>query len=230
MAKLPSFNAYISRIEDIRSEVIDSDLIFWFKGDLGTIQLLFTLFGTKSVRNRFFCDSLEELDASILKSADPCTLILSSSIGLASVDLAIKHASALTVNCKTLLIAKSIRASDAKRYISTGVDGLILEKSIVKQSGALLQFFKAVKHSEKFFDPAIELGQLPPPSLKRDQLTDREFQVLLKLSDGCTNEEISASLGCSLYTARDHVNSILHKFGASNRTAAVVYAIRNEII
>ena len=230
MSRLPSYRAYVSRVEEIRLEVIDSDLVFWFKGDLGSIQLLFTLFGSKSVRERFFCDSLDQLDASLRQSVDPCTLILSTSIGFANVDLAIQRASSLSVNCRTLLIAKSISVATANRYVDSGVDGLILEKSIIRQSGALLQFFKAVKCFKTFVDPAIVLDQSLLASRGRVELTDREFKVLLKLSEGCTNEEISASLGCSIYTARDHVNHIIHKFGVSNRTAAVVYAIRNEIL
>ena len=87
--------AYESRIEEIRSEIIDSDLLFWFQGDLGAIHLLFTLFGTKSDRPRFFCASLDELDASLRQSRSPSSLILSTSIGFANVDLAIELASRL---------------------------------------------------------------------------------------------------------------------------------------
>ena len=230
MSKLPSFRSYTSRIEAIRAEIIDSELLFWFQGDLGAIQLLFTLFGTKSDRPRYFCASLDELDVSLRQSRSPSSLILSTSIGFANVDLAIELASRLSPNCRTLLIAKTITATAAKRYVDIGIDGLILEKSIIRQSGALLNYFKAVKLSETFVDPAIELGHSLPLALRRDELTDREFAVLLKLAEGCTNEEISVSLGCSIYTARDHVNVIIRKFGVANRTAAVVYAIRNEIL
>jgi len=230
LSKLPSFRTYASRIEEIRAEIIDSDLLFWFQGDLGTIQLLFTLFGTKSDRPRFFCASLEELDASLRQSRSPSNLILSTSIGFANVDLAIELASRLSPNCRTLLIAKKITATAAQRYIDSGIDGLILEKSIIRQSGALLNYFKAVKLNETYFDPAIAPREplLDTPGL--DTLTDREFAVLLKLAEGCTNDEISVFLGCSIYTARDHVNVIIRKFGVANRTAAVVYAIRNEIL
>jgi DNA-binding NarL/FixJ family response regulator len=230
LSRLPSFRAYESRIEEIRSEIIDSDLLFWFQGDLGTIHLLFTLFGTKSDRPRFFCASLDELDASLRQSRSPSSLILSTSIGFANVDLAIELASRLSPNCRTLLIAKTIRAAAAKHYVDSGIDGLILEKSIIRQSGALLDYFKAVNLSETFVDPAIELGHSLPLALRRDELTDREFAVLLKLEEGSTNHEISVSLGCSIYTARDHVNVIIRKFGVANRTAAVVHAIRNEIL
>lgn len=230
MSKLPSFRSYASRIEEIRAEIIDSDLLFWFQGDLGTIQLLFTLFGTKSDRPRFFCASLDELDASLRQSRSPSSLILSASIGFANVDLAIELASRLSPNCRTLLIAKTITAAAAKRYADSGIDGLILEKSIIRQSGALLNYFKAVKLNETYFDPAIAPRESLPDGPELDRLTDREFAVLLKLAEGCTNDEISASLGCSVYTARDHVNVIMRKFGVANRTAAVVYAIRNEIL
>lgn len=52
------------------------------------------------------------------------------------------------------------------------------------------------------------------------RLTDRERDVLDLLSLGASNGEIAAQLGISLSTVKKHVNAILRKLNAANRTQA----------
>jgi DNA-binding NarL/FixJ family response regulator len=58
-------------------------------------------------------------------------------------------------------------------------------------------------------------------------LTNRELEVLSLAAGGLKNREISESLGVSEQTVKNHVSSVLHKFGVPNRTQAVSYAIRH---
>ncbi len=58
-------------------------------------------------------------------------------------------------------------------------------------------------------------------------LTDRELEILKKVSTGLTNAEIGYSLGISAQTVKNHVTSILRKLAVNDRTQAVVTALRN---
>jgi len=58
-------------------------------------------------------------------------------------------------------------------------------------------------------------------------LTRREQQILVHLSLGLSNREIARSLHISLETVKEHVQNVLRKVQASDRTAAAVWAIRN---
>jgi DNA-binding NarL/FixJ family response regulator len=60
-------------------------------------------------------------------------------------------------------------------------------------------------------------------------LTRREQQILVHLSLGLSNREISNSLKISLETVKEHVQNVLRKIKAADRTAAAVWAIRNGI-
>lgn len=51
-------------------------------------------------------------------------------------------------------------------------------------------------------------------------LTPREVDVLRRLADGLTDQEIAESLTLSPRTVESHVSSILHKLGARNRAEA----------
>lgn len=57
-------------------------------------------------------------------------------------------------------------------------------------------------------------------------LTERELEILRKVSDGMTNAEIGFALGISAQTVKNHVTSILRKLAVNDRTQAVVTALR----
>lgn len=63
-----------------------------------------------------------------------------------------------------------------------------------------------------------------------EQLTDREKEILLLLAEGKTNQEIADELYIALKTVKVHVSNILGKLEVSDRTQAVVYAYKNELI
>ncbi|MBN2386755.1 MAG: response regulator transcription factor [Anaerolineales bacterium] len=57
-------------------------------------------------------------------------------------------------------------------------------------------------------------------------LSEREMEVLSCVVHGMSNKEIAISLGISHQTVKNHVTSILRKFGVEDRTQAVVYALK----
>lgn len=58
-------------------------------------------------------------------------------------------------------------------------------------------------------------------------LTDRELEILGKISEGMTNAEIGTTLGISAQTVKNHVTSILRKLAVNDRTQAVVTALKH---
>jgi len=61
-------------------------------------------------------------------------------------------------------------------------------------------------------------------------LSLREQQVLEQLTVGGTNREIAATLFISEETVKSHVSNILSKLGLENRTQAISYALKNDIV
>lgn len=57
-------------------------------------------------------------------------------------------------------------------------------------------------------------------------LTNRELEILRRISDGMTNAEIGEALGISTQTVKNHITSILRKLAVNDRTQAVVTAFR----
>jgi DNA-binding NarL/FixJ family response regulator len=61
-------------------------------------------------------------------------------------------------------------------------------------------------------------------------LTDRETQVLPLVAEGLSNPQIGEVLRISPRTAQTHVNSIIRKLSARNRTHAAVLAVQNQLL
>ena len=60
-------------------------------------------------------------------------------------------------------------------------------------------------------------------------LTKREFQVLRHLAYGLSNREIAKSLEISIETVKEHVQNILRKLDAADRTEAAVWAVKRGL-
>lgn len=61
-------------------------------------------------------------------------------------------------------------------------------------------------------------------------LTNREVQVLRHVAMGLSNREIGAALEISIETVKEHVQNILRKLEASDRTEAAVWAVKKGLV
>ena len=64
----------------------------------------------------------------------------------------------------------------------------------------------------------------------KNQLTDREIELLYYMADGLSNKGIAEKLFISENTVKYHIRNILQKFGVQNRTEAVALAIRRGLL
>lgn len=72
-------------------------------------------------------------------------------------------------------------------------------------------------------DSTGEGVEIDPP------LTQRETEVLVKLTEGLTNKQIATELHISYETVKEHVQHVLRKIGVTDRTQAAVWAVRKAL-
>lgn len=113
----------------------------------------------------------------------------------------------------------------AFRAFRAGAVGYVLKNMLRKD---LLETIRMVQNGRKRIPPEIaqELGEYAV----EDALTEREIEVLRSIAIGASNKIIGARLGVSENTVKTHVQSILTKLGANDRTHAVTIAIRRGYI
>lgn len=63
-----------------------------------------------------------------------------------------------------------------------------------------------------------------------EDLTEREMEILLLLAKGKTNQDIADELFIALKTVKTHVSNLLSKLEVQDRTQAVIYAFKNNLV
>jgi two-component system, NarL family, response regulator DevR len=110
---------------------------------------------------------------------------------------------------------------------------------VLKQVGnqELLRAIEAVRQGKALLDPQVtqrvlqrmrRTEHLLDASAFRD-LSRREMEVLLLVSQGKSNQEIADTLAVTEKTARNHVSSLLEKLNLSNRVELATYAVTHHI-
>src|SRR5699024_2813377 len=118
--------------------------------------------------------------------------------------------------------------------IRSGADGFVLKSGDPRH---LLTAVHATASQGAFFSPPIARRLLDSPVVEQysaytnarsrfEQLTPREQEILIRLSEGATNAEIATAFHLAPGTVKVHVSSILRTTGARNRVEAALIAIR----
>jgi DNA-binding NarL/FixJ family response regulator len=114
---------------------------------------------------------------------------------------------------------------DIYRALQAGAHGYLL-KDIPRE-----EFFTALRsvHRGEYCIPPQIAARLAQRTSSSD-LSGRELEVLNLIVAGKTNKEIGAILDVSENTVKSHVNAILAKLNANDRTHAATSALRRGIV
>ena len=121
-------------------------------------------------------------------------------------------------------VAKSI-IRGASDYLVKGAGRAellsVMSRAVKNQEPPESSIFNRVQHL---------MSRRKDKNLTNFKLTNREVQVLRHLGLGLSNAEISTSLGISIETVKEHVQNILRKTNATDRTQVAVWAVRERLI
>jgi two-component system, NarL family, response regulator len=110
---------------------------------------------------------------------------------------------------------------DIYRSLKAGACGYLL-KDVPSQE--LFDGIRKVNAGQKYLMSQVTLRLIE--RLQGEELTERELEVLALMIQGKSNHEISEVLCVVDGTVKFHVHNILQKLGASDRTQAVVTALK----
>ena len=125
-------------------------------------------------------------------------------------------------DAKILLLTTFNDEEYITKAINFGCKGYILKQNI----DSLVPALNAVGAGSIVFDSEI-ISKIPQTKPARSQfkedLNDRETDILELVADGLNNKEIASRLSLSEGTVRNYVSSILEKLNLRDRTQLVVY-------
>lgn len=114
---------------------------------------------------------------------------------------------------------------DIYRGLQAGAKGYVLKDTTSEE---LLGAIRTVHKGRKYIPPEVALKLAE--RINSTNLTEREMDVLRSLVSGKNNQEIGADLSITEGTVKFHINNILTKLGVSDRTQAVVMALKRGLV
>src|ERR1700690_1760917 len=114
---------------------------------------------------------------------------------------------------------------DIYRALEAGVRGYILKEMVHTE---VVRAIRTVYTGKRLMPP--EVAERLSEYFPQVALTPREVEVLGCVAKGMANKEIAHQLGTASGTIKMHVQNILEKLGASDRTHAVTIAMERGIL
>ena len=128
-------------------------------------------------------------------------------------------------DAKVLVLTSFGEADGVALALKSGAAGAITKTA---EDAELISVIRNIAAGGKYISTEIEklLTESPPVP----KLTPRQREILAYMTKGLTNVEIAKILRIRKDTVEEHVNLLLAKLYASNRTEAVAIAMRKQLI
>jgi len=126
---------------------------------------------------------------------------------------------------KTIILTTFVGEEDVYRSLSAGAKGYLLKG---EEPAVMLACIRKVVQGGRHIPSQVSdkfMDRIPD-----DALSARELEVLNLLVEGKSNQEAAATLSISESTIKFHVNHILAKLNAADRTQAVITALRRGLV
>ncbi|MBW4455504.1 MAG: response regulator transcription factor [Nostoc indistinguendum CM1-VF10] len=114
---------------------------------------------------------------------------------------------------------------DIYRGLQAGAKGYLLKDA---KANELLNAIRMVNRGQQYIPP--EVGAKLVQRMSNPELSERELEVLGLMAQGMSNSDIATALTIGESTVKSHVNRILSKLGVSDRTQAVIIAVKRGIV
>ena len=170
---------------------------------------------------------------SVLESKKPDLLLLDINMpGKNGLEI-IEEIKKLNFNVKIILLTVHNEVDYLLKAVEIGADGYVLKDS---GSAELVDAIEIVMSGESYIQPDMipmlnsKMIAKNSDKEKMKNLTKRELEVLVLVSEGMFNKEIADKLSISERTVKNHISSIFKKIDVADRTQAAVFAIRNNLI
>ena len=138
---------------------------------------------------------------------------------------AIKEIRAEFPEAKIIALTSYDGDQDIYRALEAGVRGYLLKEMVHTE---VLTAIRKVFAGQKLM--SREVSERVAGYFPQSALTPREIEVLNLVAAGKANKEIAAHLGAASGTVKIHVQNILAKLNAADRTQAVTIALQRGII
>jgi len=134
---------------------------------------------------------------------------------------------------KIMILTAFETDSQVIQALKSGASGYVLKDS---SAASIVNSIVAVMSGERVMASSVAnrvldmLTGATTPKEFYDGLTNREIEILKLLANGMANKQIAYRLKISEKTVRNHVSNAYEKLGISDRSQAVLYAVKKGLV
>jgi DNA-binding NarL/FixJ family response regulator len=127
---------------------------------------------------------------------------------------------------KVIILTMYAQKSFVEEILKIGIDGCLLKNNTGKElADAIIRV-----HSGKSYFDQIQHFNKDGRDQVEYHLSDRELEIIRKLSEGLTSSQIAEVLYISEHTVKTHRKNILKKLDLHSSSELIQYALNNGII
>ena len=128
-------------------------------------------------------------------------------------------------SARVLVLTSFGEADDVAHALEAGAAGALTKTA---EDAELVDVVRRIASGERYVSPILrKLLRDNPPVQK---LSPRQAEILGYMVKGLTNKDIASLLRIREDSVEEHVNAILSKIDASNRTEAVAIALHKQLV
>lgn len=155
-------------------------------------------------------------------------LVMEEMDGIESTKLILKE----WPEAKIIIVTSFIDDEKVYPAIKAGAAGYLLKTSTASE---IADAIRATQRGERVLEPEVTTKMMELMSRKNEpvlheELTNRENEILLLITQGMSNQEIADELFITLKTVKTHVSNILSKLEVEDRTQAAIYAFKHGLV
>jgi DNA-binding NarL/FixJ family response regulator len=143
----------------------------------------------------------------------------------------LKEIKALKPTLPVLILSMHPEEQYAVRAIKAGAAGYLNKDSAPEE---LINALKTISRGRKFISPTLaeQLANYFEQNTQlkeHEKLSDREFEVMLKIANGDSLTDIANELSLSVKTISTYKSRILNKLHLRNSTELTIYVVSNKL-
>lgn len=182
---------------------------------------------------RIIGEASNAMDAvKLIRELEPDVAILDISMpGKSGLDV-LKDIKSFKKNFRILILSMHPEDRFAIRALKAGASGYLTKESapdeLVKAIRTILTGRKYVSRS--LSDKLVDILSEDSDKLPHEQLSDREYEVFIKIASGKKATEIAVELSISVHTVNTYRARVLEKLNLNSNVEFTQYAMHNNLI
>ena len=132
---------------------------------------------------------------------------------------------------KCLISLERETADVVEECLEVGCQGICFNSNVGAGDGDFLKALKAMANNAIYYPEEVRkkagyVGSTPFAMVLPSDITEREKEVLIGLTEGLSNKELADTLFVSIDTVKSHLKNLTQKLGVRDRTGAAIYGIK----